>query len=500
MSKRDRKSDARPPDWHARLIGRANALLLIGGLLNIVVVAFGVRDVLAWPLVAAFGFASFLIALQYILGRSLSGSGFLHGIGCSLLYLFVIGVNLILAVSGIVAIAAPDALGRRSFEAVVAVPRAQIIAVADNLDATEMAVSALSRQSDQRAAVEATSGSSCGPSPKGEGPIFRLRMRDRDRFAELAAAFAGRAATTRQVRAELDAAIAGYSVEQHAALASRIDTLVERARQSAADPAIHAMRAELRTRLSGVRSTTPDPSTGAVVRCPDQELDRALSGVLAVAPPGVPAVEAIPQEPSHRAAAMAFARQIGNWWHGAPFDSEMWGMPVTLGFFPDAVFLLGLMKLKRDRRELLGISGRLARRVTGKEGAWSDAAAAAEEAAEDPRLAWLLRYHSRRSRWYGHTDCLTVPADHGHEAFLQCMGLVQIGDATYHGLGPAKLLLEGAHPRPADGEVESHFFVLRHKTWERLLIESMRDAASSRPRLSDEEQEAEAPEWREAAE
>jgi hypothetical protein len=404
-------------------------------------------------------------------------------------------------VSGIVAIAAPNDLGRRSFEAVVAAPRARTIAVADALNATEAALSALSRQSDQRATVEATSGSSCGPSPTGEGPIFRLRMRDRDRFAELAADFGGRASGVRQIRAELDSAIGSYAVERHAAIASRIDALVERARQSAADPAIGAMRAELGARLDGVRNGSPDPTSEALIRCPDAELERALSAVLAVAPPTVPAIESMPQEPGHRAAAMAFVRHIGDWWEEAAFDAEMWGMPVGLGFFPDAVFLLGLMKLKRDRREHLGVTRKLALFVTGKDGGWSAAAAAAEDAADDPRLAWLLRYHSRKSSVYGHTDCLTVPADHGHDAFLQCMALVQIGDATYHGRGPAKSLLEGAYPRPVNGDVESHFFILGRKVWERLLMESMRDAASSTPPPHGSSyQQAGAPEWCEAAE
>lgn len=478
-------------------VSRARILLLIGGILNITVISFGVRDVFSQPMGVAVVLAVILVGVQYLLGSGMAGSGILALIRGPA-YIFMIVINLVLAVSGIVAVSSPDSLGRRSFESVVAAPKAQIEAVAASFDGTDRTLQALSAYSNRRAAEEENPGGTCGPTTDGRGPVYRIRQQDKTDFGSLATQFGDRARTMTGIKTQLDAAIGSYSVARHAQTASQINALVERARGVAADPTTAAMRDRLAARLNSARTMTRDPGRGVLVRCPDAELESALSAVLAVAPPQVRGLESVPAEPSHRSAALAYVAAVWAMLNGKPFDAELWGFPTALALFPDVLFLLGIWEDHRDRRRRRRLVGELAEAlIPGQADDWHTLAQAAERAASSEQVEQLVAYHSSKATRLGRTEFLLVPDGAEHRGiYLICLGLTALGKMKYAGLGPAGLLHRAAVPRPADPTAPTHFFVLKSRVWQRLLLESLRELSRAQSYPGDGGEEV----WREAAE
>lgn len=478
----------------AELPSRAGLLILLGGTLNIIIISFGLRDVLTLPFGIAVAFATGLVGVQYVLG-TLVPFGFWVGVGRLAAYIFIVCVNLVLAVSGIIALGQPDVLGRQSFEEVVAAPRAQIVAVTDIMVNSETALSRLSAHSEQRASEEANNGGSCGPTDGGRGPVFRVRDNDKNVFAAFATQSRNRADQMRGIRTSLDSAISGYSAGRHAAVARQIDGLVDQARQLAADPGIGQMRAALEARRAGEATTTPDPLTGVAVRCPDPELARALTGVLQVAPPAVPPIQSLPSEPSHQAAAVAYLSAIGGLINGRTVGLQMWIVATLISFFPDLILILGITQARAVRKARLGVVGRMAGQIDPDRPGIDTVLDAAESLSVSEKYSLFQPHHSSRDSLLGRTDFLCIPVSN-QRAYYAALTLVGAKAGKYIGYGPAHALPKGAMPRP-NYVGDCHFFVFRGKAWTRFLVELMKLAHLEQAASSGDDQYDL---WEEAAE
>lgn len=456
-------------------LAASGGLLLLGGLFNIIVVATGLRDVIAVPLLAAFGFAALLLLLQYILGSKVADNGFL-GLGYAGAYAALMTINVVLATGGVTSIGFADRLGQSGFERSVAEVTPQIAAVADAYQSISARLNSLSAYSATRADDEARNGRTCGASDPGEGPVFRLRMRDRDDFAGLSRTFATLSVQMANARAQVDSLVEGYEVERHETIAGGVNQALATARAGATNPALDSMRRQLSARLAGASSGLRDVQSGTTVSCPDDQLVRELEAVLQAPVPEVPEADELPPRPSHDTAVFALVSHVVDAFGDGSFDWALWGVPLILGFVPDAIFMLGLAQARRDRRRRLGVAGKLAEGLGAAGAGWSALADAAARAAEEDVLHRLARLHHRRVRMFGITDYLVIPADDEHwQDYLIAQRIRVGGYAAYVGIGPAGHLDPAALPTIPEGERchLSHFFIFRRGAWDKLLLDAL---------------------------
>jgi hypothetical protein len=466
----------RPAQRFLAFLMASGALLLLGGLFNIIVVATGVRDVMAVPLLAAFGFAALLLLLQYILGSKVAGNGFL-GLGYAAAYAALMMINVILATGGVTSIGFSNRLGQTGFERSIAGVTPEIVSVADAYRSISARLESLAAYSAARADDESTNGGTCGASPRGQGPIFRLRMRDRDEFATLSGTFARLSAQMAEAHARADGLVAGYRVERHEEIARGVNEALATARAGASHPALDSMRRQLTARLAGVSAGVIDTADGGAVICPDSRLQAEISAVMEAPVPQVPEADDLPARPSHETAVIAFVTELVGALGGQGFDWSLWGVPLILGLIPDAIFMLGLAQARRDRRLQAGVLGKLAEGHVAAGASWSGLRAAAVAAADDEALHRLASFHHRRVRLFGVTDYLVIPADRDHfPDYLLAHRIRFCGYASYVGIGAAGRLPEAALPAipPERKEVLAHFFVFHTGAWDELLLDALK--------------------------
>ncbi|MEA3044671.1 MAG: hypothetical protein QOH47_2509 [Sphingomonadales bacterium] len=453
----------------------SGGLLLLGGMFNIIVVATGLRDVASVPILAAFALAGILLLLQYFVGSKVAGNGWL-GLGYVGAYAVLMTVNVVLATGGVTSIGFANRLGQVGFERSVSDVTPQIAAVADAYRSISASLESLSVYSAGRAATEAHDGRTCGASDPGEGPVFRLRMRDRDDFAALSQTFSRLSGQMSGARGQVDTLVSGYQVDRHEEIVRGVNQALATARDGALNPALSSMRRQLSSRLTGVSSGVQDTQSATVVVCPDDQLMRELEAVLRSPVPEVPQADDLPARPSHNMAVFALIEHVAAAMRGRGFDWSLWGMPLLLGFLPDAIFMLGLAQARRDRRKLLGIAGALSADLPEAGSGWEALAAAATRAAGNEVLHRLASFHHRRVRLFGVTDYLVIPAGKEHLSdYLIAQRIKSVGYASYVGIGPAGRLDPVARPgiEPDNAATLSHFFLFRKGAWDKLLLDAL---------------------------
>lgn len=475
MSAAPKPEPAAVPGTRAERTGLA--FFALGSAMAWFFVAHGLSAVWSMPLIVAALGASLTVGIQIVVLLKARRYGRTLGLSLLTLYVAFTLLNVVLAGAGVAATVLKDRLGRASIVHELAEQKAEISAVTVSLESVAGEANRASTTSQQRQRIETIEGGSCAlpgqpPSPRGEGPISRMRDSDRELFAALGRDSNALAARMQAANRQVEQAIADYSADNHQQTLAAVRTAMAEARTSAA--ASQEIRRQAEARLAQWRAGTP-------VACHDPGLERRIEALAKAEFPQVGNVGELPPVPSPGSAAdRLFADLYANAFEGVPLDWELWGLPLFFGLLPDVLLVLGYAMWSYDRREAAPVIHDVTAHLLGSATDWSGFHTAASNGIVEQGLAELGRYHARKTSHFGDTDVLMIPdgCDQARPFLVMAKALAARGWARYQGLAKASALPAAMSPRPevAD-DVPCHYFVLGRGVWNRIMMEAVRMAA-----------------------
>ena len=302
-------------------------------------VAHGVAAVGSVPPTMAAVIATVTVGIQLLI--LFDGKHFGRKIGTSLLvfYLVLTTLNVVLAAAGVSSSVLKDQLGRASVVRSLGSAQTQIKSVTDALSSVSTEAQRAADASERQQELEAVSGGSCAapdqaPSPKGIGPIARMRDADRALFANLAADADRLTSEMRAANQTVEQALNSYSAERHDEAIAAVRKALDQARANAA--ASRDIKRQAVTRLAEWQAGQP-------VACNDAELQARINALANANYPLVADIGELPSAPSPNSAARGLIEDTAGIFSGRPFDLGMWGVPLVGGILPDVLLILGFM-------------------------------------------------------------------------------------------------------------------------------------------------------------